>query len=1594
MKRRADEIAYSTARAGTTPAHHRIITSPQHTNNNNNNNSPAATQIQYQIAMKNDGGPPANLVNQPPQSIQFSTYNPSASIGNPIVNINKTNVSQNQSGPQVHVVNTVSSVNSVRHKSGTGTITPTSQNVASPGASAAAAGAVGNVAQPVGGQNQFQRLKVEDALSYLDQVKYKFGNQPQVYNDFLDIMKEFKSQSIDTPGVIQRVSNLFKGHPELIVGFNTFLPPGYKIEVQANDQGYAYQVSVSVPSPSGNITMQQTQPSPPHKMQILTGSGQIAHPISPAVNLITQHTSHQQTIHVQQSQQPQQDQQRSVQNPQIQTITIAQNYSRDRERSGTTGNAITQSPQQQQQSQAPSTPTTPQQQQQQGANQHQTTNNSVINDSAGLHRISQQLLQSDNQPVQFNQAIVYVNKIKCRFQEQPEKYKRFLRILHTYQNEQRKKDGTGKIFSGAPLTEGEVFAQVANLFDNQEDLLREFGQFLPDATSPSSNSSGVKNNTAGHNDANEKISNVLSNQHANVKSIGNNISRNNLMSPMDLYQPAPNEKDNFHMQAFSQHLARDKDNNRNHMNSNPKYGNVQIGPNNNNNNNTNSSGASSIKRSPAIPLNHLNRPADRNEPPVKRHKPICRDVSFADAARYGTMSDYAFFDKVRKALRTSDVYDNFLRCLTLYNQEIVSKAELSTLVTPFLNKTPDLLRWFQEFLGPSTNPEGIPLASAQRQDHRAQTDMATEIDLTQCKRLGASYCALPKTSELKKCSGRTALCREVLNDTWVSFPSWAEDSTFVTSRKTQYEEFIYRCEDERFELDVVIETNNATIRVLEGVQKRVSRMTAEEVNRFRLDDYLGGTSQTIHQRALRRIYGEKACDIIQGMKKNPVVAVPVVLRRLKTKEEEWREAQKGFNQLWREQNEKYYLKSLDHQGINFKQNDIKALRSKSLMNEIETIYEERNEGNNGDSIPGPHLVLSYKDKSILDDAANLLIHHVKRQTGIQKQEKARIKHILRQFIPELFFAPRQPLSDDEREDGDESISVNNNAKSNSRKSVELNSIKVEIKQESDADKAKNNAGTINSNVTSSLGGGVLPPHAAAAKHPDEAYSLFYANNNWYYFLRLHAILCDRLRTMYDKTQALSAEEDQYRATRRESTAVALRLKPHNEIEIPDYYPAFLDMLKNLLDGNVDATSYEDKLRDMYGIHAYIAFTLDRVVANAVRQLQFCVTERNALECFELYQLESRKSATGGPCATAQKRVAAELAYQRRAEASLQEEMYFKVFIYKYDCRVTIEMLDNDTEDASSTTFENAQASNKYVDRYTNPASNTSAGMNNRSNSHNNGPFTDIEIKTEKPDDDATPYVRKALFLQRNIKKFNRRNLTVSGRAKLLISNEENGELPNKAVTATIAASATSTTTISSTIVTSSTVSTIAGSAAIIQNENSTSITTSATTSTTTLTTSSSGVPPPLVLPTIQKIETSPLWNKRPPERLGQANAFGDCFVDDSQQIKLNVQSYKTVFLTKGYILYRKNSLKRAKQTHPKVTKSMHQRFFDYVQRWQVKNVSDLQRITINDWLLGRNQNDLVPNKTSIRKDNNLLKTPYSIYNRYTVEYPAENAVSS
>lgn len=73
----------------------------------------------------------------------------------------------------------------------------------------------------------------------------------------------------------------------------------------------------------------------------------------------------------------------------------------------------------------------------------------------------------------------------------------------------------------------------------------------------------------------------------------------------------------------------------------------------------------------------------------------------------------------------------------------------------------------------------------------------------------------------------------------------------------------------------------------------------------------------------------------------------------------------------------------------------------------------------------------------------------------------------------------------------------------------------------------------------------VPIHAMS-NDPEEAYTLFMGSNNWYLFLRLHHILCERLTKMYDRAVALAEEESRYKQQRKESTAVALRLKPKSE----------------------------------------------------------------------------------------------------------------------------------------------------------------------------------------------------------------------------------------------------------------------------------------------------------------------------------------------------------------------------------------------------------------------------------------------------------------
>lgn len=196
---------------------------------------------------------------------------------------------------------------------------------------------------------------------------------------------------------------------------------------------------------------------------------------------------------------------------------------------------------------------------------------------------------------------------------------------------------------------------------------------------------------------------------------------------------------------------------------------------------------------------------------------------------------------------------------------------------------------------------------------------------------------------------------------------------------------------------------------------------------------------------------------------------------------------------------------------------------------------------------------------------------MKRQTAIHKEDKQRIKLLLKHFIPDLFFHPRQELSDDERDDdgklprsmnallhasakvrvtqgswcfspiADEKEDMNVAACNNSQ-STTASSIGGLQANRSKAAPVSPNASSTSAKIESDI---KMPMHAVSSD-PEEAYTLFMGSNNWYLFLRLHHVLCERLTKMYDRAVVLADEESKYKEQRKESTAVALRLKPKSK----------------------------------------------------------------------------------------------------------------------------------------------------------------------------------------------------------------------------------------------------------------------------------------------------------------------------------------------------------------------------------------------------------------------------------------------------------------
>jgi paired amphipathic helix protein Sin3a len=610
--------------------------------------------------------------------------------------------------------------------------------------------------------------------------------------------------------------------------------------------------------------------------------------------------------------------------------------------------------------------------------------------------------------------------------------------------------------------------------------------------------------------------------------------------------------------------------------------------------------------------------------------------SLFDPSRPSVSSEEVdLFDRIKKHIGNKPSYEEFLKLLNLYTQEIVDMDILVAQVKGFLGNNKELMDTFKDTIG--YEPKQPPI--------ERPTVSAAKPDLNKCDAVkdSPSYRTVSKDWQHQPCSGRDQMCWEVLNDEYVSHPIWAsEDSGFVASKKNQYEEALHRCEEERYEYDLNIEANLNTIALLKPIAERIERMSFEEQQIMRLKPGLGGPTVSIYERIIRKIYDdERGTEIIEMLYQKPANVVPIVLKRLELKDKEWRKAQRDWNKIWRDIDTKNFYRSLDYQGNLFKSNDRKAMQNRALIAEIETLQKEK-------PTELVQFQFEFKDDTIFRDIARLICSFMDRQNGFTKVDKQKVRNFLRSFVP-IFFHVKDTLpketcieeyqQEDANEHDDEDNSNNKN-KSNSEESDSVSSNSVSPRNRATSEdshgrllrgiikrNANNTTASVSATATATTAETSVQDEivvaddvimdeandnldlfavAAAATAPDiinqkRTYS-FFCNSQYYCLFRFYLTIYERLYKMKlisndNETESIGKKFNQ--------TAVELDLVPNRFEDInlsKGYYHALMEMFDHYFEGEIDQPTFEENVRYVFGTEAYLMFTIDKTVQSLIKQV--------------------------------------------------------------------------------------------------------------------------------------------------------------------------------------------------------------------------------------------------------------------------------------------------------------------------------------------------------------------------------------------------------
>lgn len=437
-------------------------------------------------------------------------------------------------------------------------------------------------------------------------------------------------------------------------------------------------------------------------------------------------------------------------------------------------------------------------------------------------------------------------------------------------------------------------------------------------------------------------------------------------------------------------------------------------------------------------------------------------------------------------------------------------------------------------------------------------------------------------------------------------------------------------------------------------------MTPSERDAFHMPAALAGQSTSIFKRICKKIYGERGIDVVNDMYSHPFDVVPVLLARMKQKDEEWRFSQREWEKVWHAQTENMHLKSLDHMGILVKSTDKRNLTAKHLVDVIKTKHEEqRRERALKGKAARQQFVWNFTDKDVVLDLLRLMMLYSMHNGQHSTQEKERILEFFEMFIPAFFELSEEAVQErvpkmqpdsgeEELEDQTPAELTNGRSRRNGKKGDLLRGVldpgrngskPRTLKEDSAASGSKETTPDVNSTNDEDMAD--VPDEAAAPDVSNERWMpsipkpVVVGSDNalldgegelkadgffsrpWYNFFcnQTLFVFFSIFQTVYQRLQDIKGSPE---LVSKEISRLS-RDKPARDIGFTEnhmtffdanedpaaFWPKTLELIEEYITGDVDENRYQDVLRHYYLRNGWKLYTIQDLLKTLCRLALTC-----------------------------------------------------------------------------------------------------------------------------------------------------------------------------------------------------------------------------------------------------------------------------------------------------------------------------------------------------------------------------------------------------